>query len=149
MNERDMFDLILDQPEPDLPSVVDAAVAGGRRALRRRRFAALASAAGVVLIAGIGVLPALDRTTEEPAAPGAPPVVRLVPTAELPSSRASLPPRETAEPRPESTPSAVRPPESAPDATASPPAAPSDPRDAPSACTRPSYPAVCESPTRG
>jgi len=149
MNERDMFDLILDQPEPDLPSVVDAAVAGGRRALRRRRFAALASAAGVVVIAGIGVLPTLDRAAEEPMGPGTPPAVRLVPTPELPSATASLPTRHIAEPRQEATAAAAGPRPSGGAATASPPAAPSGPHDAPSPCTRPAAPAVCESSTRG
>ncbi|MFE3197445.1 hypothetical protein ACWGR4_01355 [Embleya sp. NPDC055664] len=55
MNDRDLFALMLDQPEPDFPSVVDAAVAGGKRIRRRRRVAALGAGVGVLVIAGTGL----------------------------------------------------------------------------------------------
>ncbi|MET7297528.1 hypothetical protein [Embleya sp. NPDC005575] len=70
MNDRDMFQLILDQPEPDLPSVVDAAVAGGRRARRRRRVVTLGTGAAVLAIAGAGLF--LTPSNPERVGPAAP-----------------------------------------------------------------------------
>lgn len=150
MNERDMFDLILDQPEPDLPSVVDAAVTGGRRARRRRRFAVLASMAGVVVIAGIGVIPMLDRTAKEPVAPvapGSPPLVRTVPATELPASPLPLPAAEEATPRGTPTGATVPPEPGSATGTPLPTTARSDARDPRSSCAPPESSAVCEAET--
>lgn len=68
MNDRDLFALMLDQPEPDFPSVVDAAVAGGKRIRRRRRVAALGAGVGVLAIAGAGLfLAPSQQATVRPA----------------------------------------------------------------------------------
>ncbi|GCD97572.1 hypothetical protein [Embleya hyalina] len=68
MNDRDLFRLMLDQPEPDFPSVVDAAVAGGKRIRRRRRVAVLGTGVGVLAIAGAGLfLAPSQQATVRPA----------------------------------------------------------------------------------
>jgi hypothetical protein len=68
MDERDnealhaAFQAVLSaRPEPELPSVIDAALAGGRR-IRRRRRAAL-SAVGALAVAASAVLVAVTLPT--------------------------------------------------------------------------------------
>ncbi|MYS84191.1 hypothetical protein [Embleya scabrispora] len=86
MNDHDLFQLILDQPEPDFPSVVDAAVAGGRRARRRRRVATLGAGAAVLAIAGAGLFLAPSNPERVgPAAP-VPPATTAVTSRPTPDS---------------------------------------------------------------
>ncbi|MET7554721.1 hypothetical protein ABZS72_10975 [Streptomyces albidoflavus] len=71
------FEALLDAgPEPPLPSVTDAAVAGGRRIRRRRTAVALA---GALVVAVCGVTTAVnvadgrpDSVQQEPLAPPTP-----------------------------------------------------------------------------
>ncbi|WP_439677162.1 hypothetical protein [Embleya sp. MST-111070] len=94
MNDRDLFALMLDQPEPDFPSVVDAAVAGGKRIRRRRRVAALGAGVGVLVIAGVGLFLAPSRqATVRPATDvrpatttGATETIRPNPAVDAPAS---------------------------------------------------------------
>lgn len=81
MNDRDLFRLMLDQPEPDLPSVVDAAVAGGKRIRRRRRAAALGAGVGVLAIVGAGLFLAPSQQATVRPATDVPPAVTTGTTA--------------------------------------------------------------------
>jgi hypothetical protein len=90
MNDRDMFHLILDQVEPDFPSVVDAAVADGKRVRRRRRIAVLGSAAAVLAIAAAGL--ALVPSNHETVGPATPLPVSVLPRP-TPASNLPLPVR--------------------------------------------------------
>ncbi|MFI6581552.1 hypothetical protein [Embleya sp. NPDC050493] len=84
MNDHDLFQLILDQPEPDFPSVVDAAVEGGRRARRRRRMTMLGAGAAVLAIAGAGLLLVPSNPQRVgPAAP-VPPAATVAPSRPTP-----------------------------------------------------------------
>ncbi|MYW06081.1 hypothetical protein [Streptomyces sp. SID3343] len=84
MNDRDMFHLILDQPEPDFPSVVDAAVADGKRVRRRRHVAVLGSAAAVLAI-GVAAL-AFVPSRHERVQPATTPPVSVAPQPTPPSN---------------------------------------------------------------
>ncbi len=89
MNDRDLFELILDQPEPDFPSVIDAVVAGGKRVRRRRRVAALGSVAAVLAFAGLGL--ALAPSNHEAVRPATPPPASVAP----PPTQTRTPPPST------------------------------------------------------
>lgn len=75
------FEALLDAgPEPPLPSVTDAAVAGGRRIRRRRTAVALA---GALVVAVCGVTTAVNVADSRPAPvqqPLAPPTPTQEPT---------------------------------------------------------------------
>ncbi|WP_127450146.1 hypothetical protein [Streptomyces sp. B29(2018)] len=75
------FEALLDAgPEPPLPSVTDAAVAGGRRIRRRRTAVALA---GALVVAVCGVTTAVNVADSRPGAvqqPLAPPTPTQEPT---------------------------------------------------------------------
>lgn len=91
MNDHDLFELILDQPEPDFPSVVDAAVADGRRVRRRRRMAASGAGVAVLAIASAGLfLVPSHQASVGPAAP-VPPAATRVPMPTMPSGPPSSP----------------------------------------------------------
>jgi hypothetical protein len=83
---RAAFQAVLDaRPEPRLPSVTDAAVAGGRR-IRRRRRAAL-SAAGALAVAActaVVVLVGQPGTGVEGDPSPAPPAGTVPPTTAVP-----------------------------------------------------------------